>query len=787
MRVRTATVIGAGVMGSAIAAHLANAGIPVSLLDVVPSERSGEDHRPEHRNRLAAAGKDRALRADPPAFFVPRLGALVTVGNVEDDLHRVQESDWTIEAVIEDLAAKRALLERVERFFQPGTLVSTNTSGLSVAAMVEGRSRAFRQHFLGTHFFNPPRYMKLVELIPSPDTLPEVLAAATEFVGRALGKGTVLAKDTPNFIANRIGAYTSSLAVGLALERGYTVEEVDDLTGPLIGRPRTGTFRLADLVGLDTAYHVRKNVYQSLPHDPEREVFAPPDVLRALVERGWLGRKSGRGFYWRQGEATWVLDLRTLEYRERREPTFPPADAVRRIAPVGERIRALLGAGDRAATFVWSLLSRTLAYAACVLPEISDDVANVDRAMRWGFNWEVGPFELWDALGPAEVASRMKAEGTAVPRVVEQVVQGEGRFYPAIEGRRHFLSVPAPAYRPIADELGSLSLAGLIRAGRNVDSNASASLVDLGDGVGCVVFNSKLNTIDLDIIRMLNTALDRLERGFDALVIGTEAKDFSVGGNLQLLLLGAEERQWESLDRAVRQFQHTTQRIRHAPNPVVGAPAGRTLAGGAEICLACPRLVAAAETYMGLVETGVGLVPAGGGVTEVVRRVQARIPDEVGADLFPLVQWAFETIARARVSQSAHEAQEWGYLREGDGITMNPDRLIQDAKERALATVRLGYRPPVPSRIRVVGERGRSALWSMLYQLRTGDHITAYDEVVGRKLASVMAGGDVPEGTWVSEEYLLDLEREAFLGLLGEAKTQERIRHLLRTGKPLRN
>ncbi len=788
MRVRTATVIGAGVMGSAIAAHLANAGTRVSLLDVVPAELTAEDRRrglaltdPEFRNRLSRGGKERALRVDPPAFFVPQLESLVTVGNIEDDLDRVHESDWTIEAVVEDLSTKRSLLERIERVLRPGTIVSTNTSGLSVNALVQGRSLAFRQHFLGTHFFNPPRYMKLVEVIPGADTRPQCVTALTEFITRALGKGVVLAKDTPNFIGNRIGAFTSCLAVKLALERGYTVEEVDALTGPLIGRPRTGTFRLADVVGLDTAYHVRTNVYHSLPHDPEREVFAPPPVLRTLVERGWLGKKSGRGFYRRQDGTTLVLDLGTLEYRPWREPSFSSWDGVRTIRDVGGRVRALLQAEDRASAFVWPLLSRTLVYAARVLPEISDDVVSVDRAMRWGFNWDLGPFELWDALGPAEVASRLQAEGTSVPPVVEQVVRhGEGRFYPSINGRPHFFSIPAPTYHPAVGEPGA-------PAGREIERTPAASLLDLGDGVACVALHSKLNTIDLDTIRLLDTALGRLEHDFDALVIGTQGKDFSVGGNLQLLLLGAEEGRWEELDHAVRQFQQTTQRIRRSSKPVVGAPAGRTLAGGAELCLACARLQAAAETYMGLVETGVGLIPAGGGTMEVVKRIQARIPSEVSADLLPFVQWSFQTIARARVSQSALEAQEWGYLREGDGITMNPDRLIQDAKERALAAARLGYRPPVASRIRVVGERGRSALWSMLYQLKTGGHITAHDEVVGRKLASIMAGGDVPEGTWVSEEYLLDLERDAFLSLLGEAKTQERIRHLLRTGNPLCN
>ncbi len=795
MRVRRATVIGAGVMGSAIAAHLANAGVPVSLLDVVPTELTDDDRRrgrtaahPDVRNRLAGGGKERALRSSPPAFMAPELASLVTPGNIEDDLHRVQESDWVIEAVVENLAVKRALLDQVERHWRPDTMVSSNTSGLSVTAMVEARSQAFRGHFLGTHFFNPPRYMRLVEIIPATDTLPETVTAARDVIGRTLGKGIVVARDTPNFIANRIGAFTSCLAVQLALDGGYTVEEVDALTGPLIGRPRTGTFRLADLVGLDTAYNVRRNVYESLPRDPDREVFNPPAPLRMLVERGWLGVKTGRGFYWRQGETTQVVDLRTLAYRLQQIPSLPSLERVGKIEDIGERIRTLLRAGDRAAAFVWQLLGRTLAYAARVLPEISDDVVNVDRAMRWGFHWELGPFELWDALGPADVAARLAAEGTAIPPVVEQVVrQGEGRFYRLVNGRRHFFDFRAAAHRPIPSEPGVLVLADLARAGREIERNPDASLLDLGDGVACVAFRSKLNTVGAGGLRVLDTALDRLERDFDALVIGSRARDFSAGADLHQFLSQAEEGNWDELDRAVRRFQQVIQRIRRAFKPVVGAPAGRTLAGGAEICLACARVQAAAETYMGLVEPQVGLIPAGGGTMEMVKRVQARIPAEVTADLLPLVRWAFETIARASTSQSALEAHRLGYLRDSDGITMDVDRLVQDAKEAALAMVRLGYRALLPPRIRVGGERVRSALHAMLYILKTGGHITAYDEVVGRRLAHVMAGGQVPEGTWVSEEYLLDLEREAFLSLLGEGKTRERMRHMLQTGKPLRN
>ena len=770
MRLRRATVIGAGVMGSGIAAHLANAGVRVHLLDV---------------DGMAAAGKERALRASPPAFYAPELAGLITTGHVEHDLGCVRDSDWVIEAVVEDLAVKRAVLKTVDRVAPPTTVVSTNTSGLSIDAMAAERSPAFRRRFLGTHFFNPPRYMKLVEIIPGRDTLSEVADALADVIARELGKGLVFAKDTPNFIANRIGAFTSSLAVRLAVDGGYTVEEVDELTGRLIGRPRTGTFRLADLVGLDTSYSVRAHVYESLVHDPDREVFAPAAALRQMVERGRLGDKTGGGFYTRQGGRPLVLDLATLEYRPEQAPGFASVAEVRAIADLGERVRTLLRGRDRAAAFVWALLSRTLVYAARVLPEISDDIVNVDRAMRWGFNWELGPFEMWDALGPADVASRLADEGVSLPPAVRRAVD-RGTFYRDMDGAPHFLDVQAGAYRPIPPPPGALS-SDRARAGRVVERNADASLIDLGDGVACVELHSKLNIIGADTVRMLSLALDRLEADFDALVVATRARDFSAGANLAWLLREAQSGHWEELDLAVREFQRLTRRIRSSSKPVVAAPAGRALAAGAEICLACARVQAAAETYLGLVETGVGLIPAGGGATEMVRRAQARIPAEVTADHFPLIRWTFETIARAQVSQSALEARRVGYLRDHDGITMNTDRLLQDAKEAARAMARLGYRPPLPARIRVVGQRGRAALESILYILTTGGHITAYDAVVGRKLAHVMAGGDVPEGAWVADEYLLDLEREAFLSLLGEPRTQERIRHMLQTGTPVRN
>ena len=789
-------MIGAGVMGSAIAAHLANAGVPVWLLDVVPAEphddgrRAGTPAGGEVRDRLARAGRERVLRAVPPAFMLPELASLVTPGNIEDDLHHVRESDWVIEAVVENLAAKRALFIEVERHWRPGTIVSSNTSGLSINAMAEGRAPAFREHFLGTHFFNPPRYMRLVEVIPGAATRPDVVAATGDILGRLLGKGIVTAKDTPNFIGNRIGAFTSCLAVRLALEGGYTVEEVDALTGPLIGRPRTGTFRLGDLVGLDTAYHVRKNVYENLPEDPEREVFNPPAPLRGMVERGWLGAKSGRGFYWRRGEETLVVDLDTLEYRPQRTADLPSVAAVAGIGDIGERLRRLLRHQDRASTFVWQLVSRTLVYAARVLPEIADDVVNVDCAMRWGFHWDLGPFELWDALGPREIAARLSAEGTAVPEVVDRALRrGDGRFYrdAPVDGGRQFFEAASGTYHAVPETPGVLSLDAARRTGMELERNAEASLLDLGDGAACVEWHAKGNVIGTDAIRLLDEALVRLERDFDVLVIGTAARDFCSALPLRELLAPAEEGRWQALDEWVRLRQQIAAKIRGASKPVIAAPGGRTVGSGAAICLACARLQAAAETSMGLVDADAGLIPAGGATVAIVRRVSARVPSEVTVDLLPLVQWAFEAIARAKTSHSALEARRLGYLTDADGITMDGERLIQDSKTTALALAASGYRPPLPARIRVGGERVRAALYETLHIWKTGGHITAFDEAIGRRLAHVIAGGAVPDGAWVAEDYLLDLEREAFLALLGEEKTRARMRHLVETGRPLRN
>ena len=794
-RLRRAAVLGAGVMGSAIAAHLANAGISVLLLDVRPSALLDDERSrgltlddPQVRNRLAAAGKQRALHAQPAAFFIPARAQLVETGNFDDHLSRIAEADWVLEAVVEDLPIKQQVLAQVARYWKPGTVVSTNTSGLPVREIAAGCPDALRHHFLGTHFFNPPRYLRLLELIPLPGTDPEIVAAVSDWGDRLLGKGIVHAHDTPNFIANRIGSYGFRKAVQLMLELGLSIEEVDELTGPVLGRPRSATFRTTDLVGLDTVIHVSENSYRHLTDDEERDVFVVPPLFREMARRGWLGDKTGAGFYKRVDGEIYTLDYAAMEYRPRRKVALPVLETAKLIEDPARRLRALAVDGSPAGEFVWRLLSSVLGYAARRVPEIADDVVNIDRAMRWGYAWDLGPFETWDVVGVEEIAKRLDTEDRPVPPVVRAVLErGEQTLYRSTESRREYFDLAAARYRPVEEPAGVLVLASVKSANRVAAANPGASLIDLGDGIACLEFHSKLNTIGEDTIRMITGSLEELQRHFDGLVIGNQSRDFSAGANLMLILLESQDGNWDELDQVVRQFQRANLALRYSARPVVAAPFGRTLGGGCEICLGCARIRAAAETYMGLVETGAGLVPAGGGTAEMVRRVTARLPDGVDADPFPLIQWAYETIATARVSASAEEARVLGFLRDGDGISMNSARLIQDAKDACLALVRAGYQPPLRHPIRVVGDRGLAAIEAYLYLMRTAGSISEYDTVVGGKLAHVMCGGRVPYGTTVTEEYLHDLEREAFLSLAGQPKTQERMRYILQTGRPLRN
>jgi 3-hydroxyacyl-CoA dehydrogenase len=795
-RLGRAAVLGAGTMGSTIAAHLANAGVPSLLLDVAPPTLADDERRrglhlesPQVRSRQARAGLERAAAAQPPAFFTPARSGLVTPGNLEDDLALIADADWIIEAVVEDLNVKQDLLARVERHRRAGAIVSTNTSGLPVTAIASKSAPEFRATFIGTHFFNPPRYMRLLELIPTAETEPAVVETVAAWGERVLGKGVVVAKDTPNFIANRIGTFSFLSTLRIMLALGLAVDEVDELTGPLIGRSRSATFRTADLTGLDVILRVVEHAFERLPDDEMHAVYRPPALLKELSARGWLGEKSGRGFYRREAGEVLALDHRTFEYRPRRRLATPALEAARAITDAGRRLAALLAMPDAYGEFLRQLVAAVIVYAARRVPEISDDVVSIDRAMRWGFGWEQGPFEQWDVLSAAGAADRLPT-GTdgAMPDLMRLArPQEQGTFYRETpDGRRH-LDARTGGYvdEPAAED--HIDLARLKRQGREIDANTGASLIDLGDGILCLEFHSKMNTIGEDIVAMGYRALERLREEFDGLVIGNHAPDFCAGANLMLVLLEAQDGNWDDLDLEIRRFQQLMAALRRSIAPVVAAPSGRTLGGGVEFCFAASQVQAAGETYMGMVETGVGLIPAGGGTMEMAKRAAAAVPDDVQADLLPVLRRAFETVAMAKVSTSAEDARRLGLLQPRDRVTMSADLVLADAKAAALTLARSGYRPLPPGRVRVLGTRGTSAIGTIVHIMRTGNHVTDHDVVVATNLAHVMCGGPVPEGTLVSEEYLLDLEREAFLSLLGTPRTQDRIRHLLKTGRPLRN
>ncbi|MCL6636360.1 MAG: 3-hydroxyacyl-CoA dehydrogenase/enoyl-CoA hydratase family protein [Alicyclobacillus sp.] len=787
-------------MGAAVAAHLANAGLTVLLLDRLPDELTEQERQrgwslshPAVRNRLARRGLEQAAQAKPAAFFSERLQARIATGNLADDLPRLAECDWVLEAIVEDLAAKRALFAQVEEVVKPDALVTTNTSGLSLAALAEGRSAAFRRRFFGTHFFNPPRYMKLLELIPGPDTDPVWLERFRAFAERVLGKGVVVAKDTPNFIANRIGTY-GLLATLAAMEAfPWGVDEVDALTGPVLGRPRSATFRTLDMVGLDTFLHVAQNVRQQVRDPAEQAALTPPPVLVEMVKRGWLGEKAGQGFYRRTTDANGerlveVLDLATLTYRPRRPLRSPVWEAARRLPSAAERLRALVHAEEPAGRFAWTVLKRTLLYTAAHQWEVADDLLAVDQAMKWGFNWELGPYEVWDALGLPATLARMREEGEVIPDwVAAWVDRGHTSFYKREDGERLQVYVLPGEYRTVAEPPHVISLARLKEQGRLVRGNASASLIDLGDGVWCLELHPPKQALGPDAVQMLALAADEVERQADALVLASAGAHFCVGANLMLMLLEAQDENWDAIDAAVRQLQQVTMRIKYLSKPVVAAPCGYTLGGGAEICFPAARVQAAAETYMGLVETGVGLIPAGGGCKEMLLRACAAVHDLPDVRLDAWVRRVFETVALAKVGSSALHAQELGYLRSYDGMTMHRDHLLYDAKQVALGLVRAGYRPPQPELIPVAGEPTAALLQAGVYGLQVAGHISEHDARIARQLIRVLTGGALPRPARVSEQYLLDLEREAFLSLIGEPKTQQRMQHMLATGKPLRN
>ena len=809
-RINKVAVLGAGTMGARIAAHFANAGVPSYLFDIVPPDADAPA-----RNKIATVGLDAAKKSKPAAFMDPSLARFVTIGNFDDDLKKLADVDWIIEAVVENLDIKRTLLRKVEAIRKPGTIITTNTSGLPVGKIAEGFSDDFRRAWFGTHFFNPPRYMRLLELIPTPEADRALIDTVSHFCDVRLGKGVVLAKDTPNFIGNRIGTFSVLNVMRLMQEMDLSIEDIDALTGQAVGWPKSATFRTIDLVGLDILGHVVGNMTSNV-HD-ERSDLRLPDFFGQMLQKKWLGDKTKGGFYKKaKGEPgkedeRLALDWKTLEYHPRQKPKFPALDMAKNIEDTGARVRTQLGLdgaapqkNDKAGAFLWSALSDLWTYCANRVPEISDSIVEIDRAMRLGFNWELGPFELWDAAGVEATVARMKKEGKPVAANVEKLLAaGQKSWYTddvATPSGRKYWQVATGNWEPVHVPAGVWSVSVAKKSDGVVKKNSGASLVDLGDGVACLEFHSKMNSLGSDIISLISQTLKPggIGDNFDAFVLTNDATNFSVGANLMLLLMSVQEDEWDDVDLAIRQFQGMTQAIKFSPKPVVSAPFGLCLGGGTEISLHAAARQPHAELYTGLVEVGVGLLPGGGGCKEMLLRAvdsaassRGKVSGEALAgsvEMMEAMKRAFETIATAKVATSAHEARALGFLSDSDRITMNRERVLSDAKARALELARAGYEPPIPrTDIPAPGESLLAALKMGVHLMRQGDFITDYEVKLGRKIAEVLCGGNVTPGTPVSEQYILDLEREGFKSLCGEKKTQERIQFTLKTGKTLRN
>lgn len=790
--IKKAAVLGSGVMGSGIAAHLANIGIPTLLLDIVPRELT-EDEKAKGltledkvvRNRISTSSIQKLLKQKPAPLTSTKNLALIEAGNLEDDLVKLKDVDWVIEVVVENLNVKKQVFEKVDQFRKPGSIISSNTSGISVEAMVEGRSEDFQKHFLGTHFFNPPRYLKLLEVIPTQYTSPEILSFMKTFGEDVLGKGVVVAKDTPNFIANRIGTFGLLITVQEMLKGGYSVGEIDSITGPLIGRPKSATFRTLDVVGLDTFIHVANNVYE-LVEGKEKEVFQVPDFMKTMLEKGWLGSKSGQGFFLKKGKDILELDPVTLEYGPRKKLSTPAIELSKQEKGTANKLKALIYANDRAGEFLWNTLSQSLVYSAQLLGDIADDIVAIDRAMKWGFGWELGPFETWDAIGVEKSVLKMQAAGLEVPScVIDMLEKGSTYFYKEVNGELYYYD--KGEYKHVEFNPKVIDLKKMKNQKGVIKKNTGASLIDIGDGVALLEFHSPNNAIGLDIVQMINFAVDEVERNYKGLVIGNQGKNFCVGANLAMMLMEVQDDNIYELDMIVRMLHKALLKVKYSSKPVVAAPFGMTLGGGAEVCLPTAHIQASAETYLGLVEVGVGLLPGGGGNKELYIKHLESMPNGVSFDLQNVANKVFETIAMAKVSTSAEEARENNFLNAADGISVNADHLLYDAKQAVLALHEQGYKAKVRKKVPVVGETGYATLLLGAEAMRLSGYISDHDMKIAKKIAYVIAGGKVPFGTEVDEEYLLNLEREAFLSLIQEPKSQQRMQHMLLKGKPLRN
>lgn len=792
-QVHKAVVIGAGTMGASLAAHLANVGIHVTLLDIVPKDTPKDDKKA--RNKIVQAGWDACLKGKPANIMSSELKTFVTLGNLEDDFDVISEADLVIEAIIENLKIKQGLMERIDKTRKETGIVATNTSGIPVKDIADFRSKGFREHFLGMHFFNPPRYLKLLEVIPTEDTLPDVLDFISHFGEFRLGKGIVLCKDTPNFIGNRLAFGTGAFSMHYILENGYTVDEVDSITGPLIGRPKTATFRLIDLVGIDVWQHVGKNLAPAIPHDKLGQEYLasekPTKLISTLVERGWLGNKTQIGFYKMErdadGKKTFLsLDLNTLQHTPSEKPRFDSVGKARKAETLKDKLQIFLAEQDKAAQLVVALTYQSFQYASSIIPEVADTPKPLDDATRWGFMHEAGPFEIWDMLGVAETVDAMKMAGYQPADWVDVMLKtGNDSFYQYENGTQTSVySVTKGHYVRIERTPGLI----LLKEQKEIAKNAGATLYDMGDGVACVEFHTKMNVLDEDIFEIVTEGLNRTETEFDGLVIGNEAANFSAGANLFMVVIASQQKMWDQLEASVSKLQNMNMRMRYFPKPVVIAPAGLTLGGGCEVTMHASRVVAAAETYIGLVEMGTaGVIPAGGGTKEYMRRIinpAMRVPDTI---VLPPLAKAFLQMGQAKVATSAWEARDMNILGPQDRIVLNRDHLLTEAKKEVLHMANTGYAPPAPELIYAAGPDIEGAVRIVAQGFADGNYISEHDLLIAHKMAFVLTGGRLSKPQWVSEQYILDLEREAFLSLCGEEKTQARMWSILNTGKPLRN
>ncbi|WNG35567.1 crotonase [Archangium violaceum] len=793
-RIRKVAVLGAGVMGSGIAAHLANSGVRALLLDIVPPKAGpGEDTASKSfRNKFALGALANMRKQKPSPIVSEQVFTAIEVGNFEDDLGRLAECDWVIEVVKEDMAVKQALFARVEQHARKDAIVSSNTSGLSIKGMLEGRGAEFRKRFLVTHFFNPVRYMKLLELVAGPETDAEVVKSIHRFGEEVLGKGIVYGKDTTNFIANRVGTYGMMRTISEMQKAELTIEEVDKIFGPAMGRPKSAVFRTADIVGLDTFSHVAKNCYDTLTQDEEREVFAAPEFLQKMVAKGMLGDKSGGGFYKKDkssgGKDILALDLKTLEYRPQAKVRYESLGAAKDVENVRERVATVLNGQDKAAKFAERITLDVLAYASRRVPEIADDVVNIDRGMRWGFAWDLGPFETWDAYGVKKGVERMKELGLKPAAWVEQMLAaGRTSFYGVENGKDTYWDIPTKSVKVVPENARTARVEYLKRGNKKITGNDSATLWDMGDGVTLLEFHTKMNSIDDGIISMMNTALDETEKNHRGLVIGNDGANFSAGANIMAMLWAAKNGEFDTLRQMAGALQAANQRMRYSPVPVVTAPFNLTLGGGAEVTMGGNAIQASSELYMGLVEVGVGLIPGGGGTMMLLRNVYGSYSADKDFDAFPFIKKVFLSIGTAKVATSAEEAREMGFLSQADGISANRDFLLSDAKERVLGMANAGFRAPRPTRFRLPGPSGYATIDMMLYDMELNGQVSAHDRKIAQKLARVLTGGDTSPSVLLTEERLLELELEAFLSLCGEEKTQDRLMFMLEKGKPLRN